>query len=194
MPARKSGKGKGKKGRNNKQKKAESKSAKAGLTFPVGRISRFLKDGNYTQRIGAGAPVYMTAVLEYICAELLELSGNAAKDHKRSRIRPRDIQLAVRSDEELNIVMGNAIIAAGGGNAKYSAKLLPANKKKKVRTKQENQHHHNQNYLILRHFKSWNQQKTQSNRKWSFIPSRLYHVLWFMSQYHIRCFISTTND
>jgi hypothetical protein len=45
-------------------KKSVSRSAKAGLQFPVGRIHRLLKKGNYAQRVGAGAPVYLAAVLE----------------------------------------------------------------------------------------------------------------------------------
>ena len=69
-----SGKGKGGRG----DKKSTSSSAKAGLQFPVGRIGRFLKKGKYASRVGAGAPVYMAAVLEYLCAEILELAGNAA--------------------------------------------------------------------------------------------------------------------
>ena len=36
--------------------KSQSRSAKAGLQFPVGRIHRLLKRGNYAQRVGAGAP------------------------------------------------------------------------------------------------------------------------------------------
>ena len=36
--------------------KAQSRSAKAGLQFPVGRIHRLLRKGNYAQRVGAGAP------------------------------------------------------------------------------------------------------------------------------------------
>ena len=36
--------------------KTQSRSAKAGLQFPVGRIHRLLKRGNYAQRVGAGAP------------------------------------------------------------------------------------------------------------------------------------------
>lgn len=36
--------------------KAQSRSAKAGLQFPVGRVHRLLKKGNYAQRVGAGAP------------------------------------------------------------------------------------------------------------------------------------------
>ncbi|RYR21229.1 hypothetical protein Ahy_B03g066516 [Arachis hypogaea] len=52
-------------------KKATSRSSKAGLQFPVGRIARFLKAGKYAERVGAGAPVYLAAVLEYLAAELL---------------------------------------------------------------------------------------------------------------------------
>ncbi|CAM9833387.1 unnamed protein product, partial [Ascophyllum nodosum] len=92
--------GKGKGGRGDK--KTTSRSSKAGLQFPVGRIGRFLKDGKYSQRVGAGAPVYLAAVLEYLTAEVLELAGNAARDNKKARIIPRHIHLAVRNDEELS--------------------------------------------------------------------------------------------
>ena len=53
------------------QKKATSRSSKAGLQFPVGRIARFLKAGKYAERVGAGAPVYLAAVLEYLAAEVI---------------------------------------------------------------------------------------------------------------------------
>lgn len=67
----------------------------------------------YAERIGAGAPVYLAAVLEYLAAELLELAGNAARDNKKNRIVPRHIQLAVRNDEELSKLLGNVTIASG---------------------------------------------------------------------------------
>ena len=53
-----SGKGKAGKsgGKSGDSSKAQSRSAKAGLQFPVGRIHRLLKRGNYAQRVGAGAP------------------------------------------------------------------------------------------------------------------------------------------
>merc|ERR1711970_711286 len=88
--------GKGKSG-----KKSVTKSAKAGLQFPVGRVRRYLKTGKNATRIGSGAPVYLAAVLEYLAAEVLELAGNASRDNKKARIIPRHIQLAIRDDEEL---------------------------------------------------------------------------------------------
>ncbi|XP_010837054.1 PREDICTED: histone H3-like [Bison bison bison] len=94
--------------------KAKSRSSRAGLQFPVGRVHRLLRKGNYAERVGAGAPVYMAAVLEYLTAEILELAGNAARDNKKTRIIPRHLQLAIRNDEELNKLLGKVTIAQGG--------------------------------------------------------------------------------
>ncbi|KAG0658044.1 histone H2A [Rhodotorula mucilaginosa] len=105
--------------------KAQSRSAKAGLQFPVGRIHRLLRRGNYAQRVGAGAPVYLAAVLEYLAAEILELAGNAARDNKKSRIIPRHLQLAVRNDEELNRLLGHVVISQGGVLPNIHSELLP---------------------------------------------------------------------
>jgi histone H2A len=139
--------------------KSTSRSAKAGLQFPVGRIHRLLRKGNYAQRIGAGAPVYLAAVLEYLSAEILELAGNAARDNKKSRIIPRHLQLAIRNDEELNKlrkctvlvlialqsltrsperIVGGVTISQGGVLPSIHAELLPAKTKgKKTQVSQE---------------------------------------------------------
>ena len=118
----KSGKGKG--------TKSISRSARAGLQFPVGRLSRYMRKSS-KGNLGAGSPVYMAAVLEYLVAEVLELAGNAARDNKRSCISPRHIQLAVRNDEELNKFLGDVTISQGGVLPNIHAVLLPKNKKKK---------------------------------------------------------------
>mmetsp|Transcript_23033 Transcript_23033/g.39582 ORF Transcript_23033/g.39582 Transcript_23033/m.39582 type:complete len:143 (+) Transcript_23033:109-537(+) len=111
--------------------KSVSKSSKAGLQFPVGRIASLLKKGRYASRIGAGAPVYLGAVLEYMCAEILELAGNAARDNKKTRIIPRHIQLAIRNDEELNKLLSNVTIASGGVLPNIHNVLLPKKSEKK---------------------------------------------------------------
>ncbi|CAA7267264.1 hypothetical protein NLJ89_g3839 [Agrocybe chaxingu] len=107
------------------ESKSQSRSAKAGLQFPVGRVHRLLKKGNYAQRVGAGAPVYLAAVLEYLAAEILELAGNAARDNKKQRIVPRHLQLAIRNDEELQKLLGNVVISQGGVVPHIAPELLP---------------------------------------------------------------------
>lgn len=81
--------------------------------------------GNYAERIGGGAPVYLAAVLEYLTAEILELAGNAARDNRKTRIIPRHLQLAIRNDEELNSLLSHVTLAQGGVLPNIQAALLP---------------------------------------------------------------------
>ena len=97
----------------------------AGLQFPVGRLSRLLRDDNYARRIGAGAPVYLAAVLEYLTAEILELAGNAAGENKKRRITPRHLQLAIRADDELDSLLANVMIPEGGVLPNIHQVLMP---------------------------------------------------------------------
>ncbi|NXP67472.1 H2AX protein, partial [Chloropsis cyanopogon] len=103
----------------------KSKSAKAGLQFPVGRVYRLLRRGKYADRIGSGAAIYLAAVMEYVTAEVLELAGNAAHDNKKTRIMPRHIQLAVRNDDELNKLFACVTIPQGGVMPNILSQLLP---------------------------------------------------------------------
>lgn len=111
-----------------RKRQTGSRSKRAGLHFPVGRIHRRLRDGRYAERIGAGAPVYLAAVLEYLTAEILELAGRATLDNKHHRIIPRYLQLAIRNDDELDKLLQNVTIAEGGVIPHINAMLLPPKK------------------------------------------------------------------
>ncbi|XP_055823311.1 probable histone H2A.3 [Solanum dulcamara] len=97
------------------EKYSRSRSSKAGVQFPVGRITRFLKAEKYAKRVGARSPVFLAIVLEYLATEVLELAVYAARDNKKTRIIPRHIQLAVRNDDELSKLLGD-VINSGSAN------------------------------------------------------------------------------
>ena len=97
-------------------KKGGSRSAKAGLIFPVGRIGSLLRRGQYARRVGASSAVYLAAVVEYLVAELLELTVKAASQQKNKskRLSPRALTLAVRHDDDLGALLQNVTLSRGG--------------------------------------------------------------------------------
>lgn len=95
-------------------KKRTSLSARAHLQFSAGRVKRMMKKMRVAARLSSAASVYMTAVLEYLAAEVLELAGNAARDNKKARVNGRFITLAVRHDSELDKLFKNDTVRGGG--------------------------------------------------------------------------------
>ena len=86
------------------QVKPRSKQQRAGIVFPILRLKKYLKKGNYygvTNRMKTDVPIYLAAVMEYLTAEVLELAGDIAKHGKKARVTPRHIMLAIRNDEEV---------------------------------------------------------------------------------------------
>ncbi|KIL63191.1 hypothetical protein M378DRAFT_107638 [Amanita muscaria Koide BX008] len=140
MPAKAKGKGKAKSGKvasTVEESGRHSRSQRAGLQFPVSRIDRNLRKNNFQYRIGAGAPVYLAAVLEYLAAEILELAGNAARDNKKRRIIPRHLQLAIRNDDELSRLLDKVVISEGGVIPHIAPELLPVKTSKRKAASQE---------------------------------------------------------
>uniref|UniRef100_A0A0E0I3C3 Histone H2A n=1 Tax=Oryza nivara TaxID=4536 RepID=A0A0E0I3C3_ORYNI len=122
-------------------KKPVSRSVKAGLQFPVGRIGCYLKKGRYTQRVGIGAPVYLAAKASPIVYlfltnpsnPVLELAGNVAWDNKKNRIIPRHVLLAIRNDDELGKLLAGVTIAHGGVLPNINPVLLPKEDRREIR-------------------------------------------------------------
>lgn len=106
--------------------KGVSRAERAGLQFPVARTGHKLTEHQF-QRQAALAPVSLAAVLEYLTAEVLELAGNASKDDKRVRVKPRHILLAVSNDEELKTLF-HGFEFQGGVLPHIHSALLPKKK------------------------------------------------------------------
>lgn len=84
------------------------------MVLSVARIERNLRKGKYAKRISPAGAVYLAGALEYLIAEVIDLSGRAAKDNKKQRIVPRHIMLAVRNDEELTKLLKHVSFAEAG--------------------------------------------------------------------------------
>ena len=84
------------------QKTKHTRSARAGLQFSVAKAEMTCRAQH--ARIGAGAPVYLAAVMEYISAEILELSGQEKRESLGStklQIQVCDVHRGIENDMEL---------------------------------------------------------------------------------------------
>lgn len=94
---------------------ALSRSQKAGVVFPVGRIHGLVKEqfgkGN---SVGATGAVYIAALLDYMVAQVLEGAAKATQENSTVSITPRHIMFAIRQDEELDRLFAKCVIAGAG--------------------------------------------------------------------------------
>ena len=106
--------------------------AKKGSTFSLGRMASYCKNGKYAERIGAGTPIYLAAVLEYLVFEILELAAaEAMKDHKK-RINPTHIMMAIKNDPELTKLVRGQFCNAGFAPKVKATAAASGKKGKKV--------------------------------------------------------------
>lgn len=104
-----------------------TKATRAGLLFQPTKIKHHIAtiiSGNPKGvRLTAGSYIYLTAVIEYLIAEILELSGNVARDNKKQIITREHINMAIKEDEELSIIYNKCIVSGiFDGSLKYDAK------------------------------------------------------------------------
>lgn len=92
-----------------------SQSTRAGVIFPVAKFHMKLRRlPQRVKRVSKTAAVYTTAVLEYLTAEIIELSGNISIQDRKKRISPRHIKLAILGDAELEKLLKDIIIPQSG--------------------------------------------------------------------------------
>lgn len=123
-------KGKGRRSGNGTKSKPVSGQKKAGTVFPVGRLNRMVKQGRYSARVGGSTGAFMAAVLEYVCAEVLELAGDICEQQKKKTIQPRHINLGLRQDDELSKMAAGITITSSSVQYNVNDFLLPKKGKK----------------------------------------------------------------
>lgn len=119
-----------------KKQSAVSRSKRADLEMPVGRVGRMLKRGCFFKRISDATPVYMAAVLEFLVGEVLDLAGVVCKNEGRKRIVPSNIFKGIQEDDGLVELFSNIVISEGGFNENIEEALLV---KKKSRSRSQSQ-------------------------------------------------------
>jgi len=121
-----------------KRHNPQRKEVRAGIQFPITRIHRALKSVDRVTKVATLGAVYLGAVLEYLTAEVCELAGKACQDNHKKRITPRHIQLAIKTDEELNRLTKRVTVAEGGV-VPYIHKVLLPKKGKADETEESNE-------------------------------------------------------
>jgi histone H2A len=91
----------------------DESSFQSGLQFDVLKTAKFCYE-NEVYNLSTVSVVGLSAIMEYLIAEILELAGNATRDSRREQIIPKDIMLAIRADEELDELFKNIIISKSG--------------------------------------------------------------------------------
>ena len=109
---------------------------RAGLIFAPARCGRLFREGRYARRQGMSAGVFMAGVLQYLCEEILELSGKVCLQDKRKQIAPKHLNHALRSDDELSKMLFMSTISEGGQLSNIADELLQGKAKKDLKASQ----------------------------------------------------------
>lgn len=81
----------------------ERNSTKAGLVFPVSLVGKALHAKKY--RAGPPGAIYVAAVLEYVCAEILQSAGHIANGERHKRITYEDVREAILADHDVKAIL-----------------------------------------------------------------------------------------
>ncbi len=78
----------------------------SGLQISVNAIKKILVSElnlhNITYKVSNDVAIRITAIIEYLVAEIVELGGNATRDKRKTRMTIEHVITAIQNDEELN--------------------------------------------------------------------------------------------
>ena len=109
-----------------------------GLRFSVSQIQRYMQDGRYAPIIAIKGAICMTATVEWMTAELVDMIAQETQKRIQDNdgkyvIKCRDIMMAVRQDDQFSSLLKNVIIPHSGLVPNIIlARSLNNNKSKKV--------------------------------------------------------------
>lgn len=85
--------------------KANSKAKRAGLTFPVGRVERFIRERRVAPRVSGEASVMATAALEYVMTEIIEDAVKKCDEAKVVRLTTAYLNQSMSSDQVQRLLL-----------------------------------------------------------------------------------------
>jgi len=123
--------------RNDDTSKGITRQERAGIIFPPSVTEKYLRNFGYSKTMVSNtAPVALAAAMEYLAGEILENASVYAKQKKRVRITIRDLEIGVRTDNEINSFFEeNNLSFLGGGVVPYIHPSLLVKKVRKRKSK-----------------------------------------------------------
>jgi histone H2A len=98
----------------------------AGLLLPPNLIYKKLLSGKYAKKVKKDAAVLLTGVLEYLVAEVLEMSKECSDANQKKRIQPRHIMLAIKHDQDFSELLKDVTFPSTGVVPYIQDALLPS--------------------------------------------------------------------
>ncbi|XP_005087182.1 histone H2A-Bbd type 1-like [Mesocricetus auratus] len=84
------------------KRQRRSSSRRTKLQFPISQVNRFLREGNWSQRLSSCASVYLTGIAEYLSSNILGLAAMEAHINGKKCITAEHLHQVIQSDEELH--------------------------------------------------------------------------------------------
>lgn len=118
------------------KKEVESRQEHAGLVFPPSITEHCIRYVTRSLMVTRTAPIYFSAVIEYVANLILRLAIDGVKQTTHVRITIRDLELAVRNNVDLNslFVRSRLQFLGGGVLPNIHKELLVKKPRKRVKT------------------------------------------------------------